>query len=417
MSKTSSYDPFTKAAMDQVLKDLDPIELNKYNYIQENLSVNDNQEYKNKFMDYYCIKIKDRSDLREVCFLFWEQEIKNIRDDPDRIKFSNILKYIIENTEIDFRRRQPFLCFLCSNLIHTLAPDHLPVWGSQTLKYFELDEYLYKDEMDLDDKIDFDMYDEIYSQLKAKSKNEITQDRFIRWKNTFDEYYTEKYPEFIEFADIKKLDLFFWKYRHNNTKYLDLEQRINYNSTNISHVGHALLILRYALLLYFEIEYEKRDRKQWNDILEGCILLFEKGYHFKRYSDIIILYNENIHPIEYQHLAKYWDVMPLFELFEFIKIWNPNKDCYDNIKTFNQIYTSTDIESLKKYRNKWAHQGLLNYRNKWNHQEFFSILDCQNIFKLVFEFIENLPLKQIKKLNIVRQMIFDYCENNNINID
>lgn len=407
--------------MDQVLKKLDAIELNKYNYIQKNLLDNDNQEYKNKFMDYYCIKIKDRSDLREVCFLFWKQEIENIRNDPNRIKFSDVLKYIVDNTEIDFRRRQPFLCFLCSNLIHTLAPDYLPVWGFQTLKYFELDEYLYKNEMDWDDRIDFDMYDEIYSQLKTKSKNEITQDRFIIWKNTFDEYYIEKYPEFINFTDIKKLDLFFWKYRHNNPELFDLEQRINYNSIYNMHVGNALLMLRYTLLSYFEIEYKHLEKiDQWHELLDDCIYLFKNEYslenNYRNYFYIINLSNK-IYPMGYEFLEDYWDIMPLFELFEFMKIWNYNKDTENNIKTFNKIYPRTGIEYLKKYRNKWAHQGLSTYHDTWNYQQFFSILDCENIFKFILKLIEKSPLNKIEKSILVRQMIFDYCERHDIAID
>lgn len=415
--------PFSEEGMNQVLRDLDPVELRKYDDIQKKLksvNINENQKYQDIFTHYYCIDKVHRPYLEE-CFKIIQQSNSN-HIKHDDISFGDTLRRIVGKTRVD-SENQPFLCFLCSNILHTLFPEYWPVWGDKTLKHFGLDKDIVK--IDYDGNIDFEAYNNIYLSLTRKSHNEIKKEKFKKWKAKFNNH-----PDFNEFnfSDIKILDLFFWKYQHHdNINTLNLKKDIKNHVKNNKHVGRALIMLRFALLIYIRIKYKnikETESESWYEIRNVCIELF-KGLDFvvnKSNNSVDVIYKkkkeryyylirkyQNIdsdardQKIEYTDLYS-WDVMPLFELFELIEIWNSDKNYPDFAIKFNN-------------RNKNNFYELREYRNNWAHQNYFDSDECKETFKFIFDLFRiRLFSQKIASIKEVEKILRNYYKKHVKNI-
>ena len=191
MNKKSLPEPcllLPEDKMQKILDRLDARTLEKYQYLQAhklNCEINRDQEYKSFFSNYYQMQMT--SEDQRIFFDILEREKGN-----KSISFNVILKEIYKNTG----RRQSFYS---SSIVHTSNPK-MPIWNKNLIYDLSLKEYY-------DPSRGLDPYNKTYLYMKTWADMAIKDAYFTTWVEKFDEFF----PDFKDFTDIKKLDLFFWR--------------------------------------------------------------------------------------------------------------------------------------------------------------------------------------------------------------
>ena len=181
---------FSEQSMSDILKKLNPIELQKYNRLRKPLLQNINDDYKKLFKDfYYCTDMKDL--YEEVFFSILEDTPRN------QITFD----FVIEQTT---QETGEFYPFLCSNLVH-LVNENKPIFSANTLISLG-----FENKIPTSPGQNLAPYKDLYQRINSKLNREIEEEWFKIWKYRFNEYF-ENYEELLDFSDMKMIDLFCWR--------------------------------------------------------------------------------------------------------------------------------------------------------------------------------------------------------------
>ena len=171
-------------------------DINKYDYLRNSLltcKVNTDQKYQTIFRDFYTMNRARKSP--EWYKMFFSILERKKRDRA--ISFRSVLEKV-------FKKTGRFEASFCSKLIATINPN-LPVWDQHVL-----DNYGLKSPPPCKDSAQrLDLFLDVYSEIKTRSKDAIQKECFEKWRRLFD----DSFPQFEHFTKIKKLDLFLWQYR------------------------------------------------------------------------------------------------------------------------------------------------------------------------------------------------------------
>ncbi len=321
--KTADHDPrFSKERMKRVLDAIDREEIKYYNYLQREIKSPINDKYKENFLIYYRIPMREKK-YEEIFFKHLEENISEEKMDHKDF-FENVLTIL--HRKISPNSYPPL--FLCSALIHTINPE-LPLWDKNILNYFKIPAFVEIPKPSLF----LQKYVNAYELLIHKSEKEIKEDWFKTWDTLFNAKFP---PSEYDFTNIKKLDLFFWK--EKNIPYQSIKQEtilqkydaclFTKNDEYIKYIMERALVDKILMLLCEGIAAYVKS-----------IMTPEEIYHF-------ISENEEDFPYlsDKKRNVDDWDLKPLLEI---ITKHYPNKLNYEIKKT------------LTYYRNDWAHRNIL----------------------------------------------------------
>ena len=198
---------FTNSRMDQVLEKLERYEkkLCRYNFLRENLKTTDvstDREYQTRFKGYYRVRQKPPA-WYEAFFLILEREKSN-----HKISFQEVL------AEMWYETRRVEASF-SSKLVATINPGK-PVWDANVLGHLGLLAQSKRIGRITIGKQDIESYRQriaetvhLHSCIQEKEEATLQCAGFREWKRSFN----KKFPQFVHFSGIKKLDLFYWQLR------------------------------------------------------------------------------------------------------------------------------------------------------------------------------------------------------------
>ncbi len=169
--------------------------IDQYDYLQRSLhktNVAEDSAYQYKFSDYYQIK-RRASDWKTAYFAILEREKRN-KD----VSLSDVLARMHDG-DLSSRVELSF----CSKLVATIDP-HRPPYDENVRMSLGLPRRQHKKQLD-------GRYREamrIYDLLRNETERLIHLPCFLDLRDEFD----RTFPSFAHFTDMKKLDLFLWRY-------------------------------------------------------------------------------------------------------------------------------------------------------------------------------------------------------------
>ena len=198
---------FTNPRMDQTLGKLKKVQLKlcRYDFLQKKLLTTDistHGKYQTTFKGFYSVGHQQPA-WYEAFFLILEREKCN-----HKISFREVLEEMWHKTK---RIEASF----SSKLVATINPSK-PVWDKYVLQHLGLRAQSEKIGRITTRKKDIESYrlrisetEHLHSCIQEKAEASLQCDGFREWKRRFN----KKFPQFVHFTDIKKLDLFYWQLR------------------------------------------------------------------------------------------------------------------------------------------------------------------------------------------------------------
>ena len=322
---------FSEQRMRSVFVYIHNHELNYYTYLTTNvlsLNIYEDHKFQYTFFIYYDMG-RNRNMItpkKAMKFFRFFEDIKGeIAKNKNETCFSTILRELI--SYLDIPSDSDTLVFLCSALIHTID-QKFPIWDTNILDHFGIPER----------HPEIDAYIKAYSTLQTKCDNEISGDGkdggwFQDWDNILKERKYE-YPQFENFTDIKKLDLFFWKEVHVKER----NNKIN----NLQKYRYV----KYINCLFSESEDDRYIKYvMLRALIDKSLTLLRDG--------LVSYVKSEINDTDFTGMSD----QSINALDEY-KILGIMEDKWDEF--FVGILENdmkTTIENLKAYRNYWAHRN------------------------------------------------------------
>ncbi len=171
--------------------------LERYDQLQRSLAATDvavDGEYQRTFRGFYRMRRGG-----EWCKIFFS--LLQRRKTRKTFSFGEALDEIQRGTG-------RFEASFSSKLIATINPD-AAVWDREVLRKLNLK----KPNRGRDPSKYRRRIVDLYSSIQALTSEEVRGEGFRTWKRRFD----AEFPAFTHFTDMKKLDLFLWQYRRDET--------------------------------------------------------------------------------------------------------------------------------------------------------------------------------------------------------